>query len=212
MSWQQDEYDANRDMEEQPADWNDKEDSEQWKREAQQELDGHIRSPSTNTVGSHRRTDTMTTDVESPTKPTKSRKRTRGRTVSSHFNLESTEPLSANDSLWIAIKSGLLWIYLVIISTGVMNYQSHSPQTIWIIAYFILFIFWCLFFRLTASTSRGGFYPLMGDWKCKIYHTILFLLGLAGLDMYFLQKKKIIMRECVMQYKVCYISSLHDMP
>ena len=198
MSWQhEDEENINND-EEQPADWNEKEDSDEWRHQAQQEIDAEVEplGSSNNDIAS----DDLERDIATKT----SKKPALRRSVSVYYNLESTEPLNTNDAKWIAIKSLILWIYLVLISIGIMNNSSNSPQSIWIIAYIILLFVWCLFFRLTAVSKQGGFYPLIGDWTQQIYHTTLFIFGLAGIDMYCLEKNRSIMRECVMQYKVIY--------
>ena len=198
MSWQHEAEQNANNAAEQPADWNEKEDSDEWRHKAQQELDAEVEP-----LGSPNSEDIDSGDLERDiAAKTSQKKPSFRRAVSKYYNLESTEPLNANDAKWIAIKSLLLWIYLVIISSGIMNYQSNSPQSIWIIAYIILLVVWCLFFRLTAVSKQGGFYPLIGDWKQQIYHTALFVLGLGGIDMYFLEKNRSIMRECIMQYKV----------
>lgn len=201
MSWQhEDEENANND-EEQPADWNEKEDSDEWRHKAQEEIDAEVEPLSSNNddIGSHELQRDIATKTKTPAL---------ARSVSIHYNLESTEPLNPSDAKWIAIKSIILWIYLVVISSGIVNNSSNSPQSIWIIAYIILLIVWCLFFRLTAVSKQGGFYPLIGDWTQQIYHTTLFIFGLAGIDLYFLEKSRSVMRECLMQYKVVEFSVL----
>eukprot|EP00484_Ammonia_sp_Unknown_P000706 CAMPEP_0197021242 /NCGR_PEP_ID=MMETSP1384-20130603/2142_1 /TAXON_ID=29189 /ORGANISM="Ammonia sp." /LENGTH=704 /DNA_ID=CAMNT_0042449023 /DNA_START=47 /DNA_END=2158 /DNA_ORIENTATION=- len=211
--WASEENEENRNDEDiNPSDWDEEEDVDQWKNKAQQDMDREadreaekaIEAADGDTANATETTGGNLSTADGGTK----RRQSRPRAVSKHYNLLSTEPLTEPESTWIFAKSIMLWVYLVVISTGFLNYKSHSPQTIWMFAYFILFIVWCLFFRITASASRGGWYPLIGDWKEQTYHTVLFLFGLAGIDMYYLERKKVIMRECIMQYKVVEFSIL----
>eukprot|EP01084_Bolivina_argentea_P314186 544183_1 len=199
MSWQLDEEEeANRANEEEnnPADWHEKEDSDAWRNNDEESIP----------LADDKKT--KRTDNLDDNNTNSKEKQLRPRAISKHYNLQSTETLLITDGKWIFFKSILLWIYLVIMSTGALNYNTKSPQLIWFISYIILLIFWCLFFRLTASSSRGGFYPLLGDWTQQLYHTTLFIFGLGGIDMYYLEKKKVIMRECIMQYKIVEFSIL----
>lgn len=194
MSWQMEDEEANQGnvaMEEEPEEWQNTVDDDQWKNETQQEMD---REHDVDSNGDER--------TNASGSNTKTRQK-RVRTISHHYNMESTAPLSSGHGLWILFKSLSLWIYLILLSTGLFNDSSHSPQTIWMISYCILLLCWCLFFRSTASSSRGGFYPFLGDWTQQIYHSAIFIVGLGGVDMYFLERNRVIMRECVMQYKVC---------
>eukprot|EP01083_Nonionella_stella_P050522 134377_1 len=194
MSWQEDE-EADKD-DSHPMGWGeDKEDSDEWKITAQREIEDGAPEDDD-------RTDNLGDASNKKSKVYVPK-------VSKHYNLQSTEPLSDADGKWIFIKSLILWIYLVIISCGfIKNESNNTRQLIWFLAYILLLIFWCLFFRVTASTSRGGFYPIMGDWTQQMYHTTLFIFGLAGVDMYYLQRDKIIMRECIIQYKIVEFSIL----
>jgi len=192
-----------------PSDWEDEQnvDAEQWKNQAQQEMDREA-DPDNNNNDNDNNNPFATATATNETQD-KQQQQSRARSVSKHYNLESTEPLREKDALWILIKSVCLWLYLLCLSIGVLNYDWPSPETIWLLAYCVLFLFWCCFFKRTASCSLGGFYPFIGaTWKHKTLHCAALLFGFGGIDLYYLERRRCVMRECLMQYKVLECSIL----
>ena len=131
----------------------------------------------------------------------KKKEPTRKIIISKNFKLNSTVALSSGSSNWILIKSIFLWIYIILLCIGIIN--NNGTQTVYIFGYEILFILWILFFRSTSTAKWDNqFYPFVGTTKAIVIHIILFTLGLGGIDLVFLERKRKVMRESIMQYKV----------